>query len=481
MKKLIVFIFLSVSLFAQNCNNKTFSLSSYDTEGLSIMDLVQDLTKQCGISVLFTDNRAKDKLESGLGLINIDDYSLNELFKLLFDEHNLFYEYDEHKKLLKVSYYKLQNFNVNYINASVLTTKSQKSITVGTDPVTEDGDDDESANSDKTTITMTSTFTFWSKLKGHIEDILKADEDYDPQNNKVLIDKNAAVVTLIGTKRQLEDVEQYLKTIEQRMHSQVMIDAHIIELTYDREKNDGVDWSKLELELNPSGAGGLSANFSGGKQREQHGSLFWNYTARFNPAGVIKFLRNYGDVDIVSNPKVLTLNNQPAVINVGEQLSYIYRSGGKSTTSGTGIASDNTFTLGSIFIGLTLNIIPEVTQSGHIVMRINPVSSELSHDEKINSKTGTRVMPPDTKIKQMSSIVKVKDGQRVLIGGLVERKKGSVTKKVPLLGDIPLLGKLFSNTKKSTKKRELFIVLTPTLIKNDVFPSLDDAIKKRLD
>jgi general secretion pathway protein D len=204
--------------------------------------------------------------------------------------------------------------------------------------------------------------------------------------------------------------------------------------------------------------------------------------------GLIDFLSRYGDVEVLSNPKILTLSNQPAVINVGKQLSYLYTNGSIAAANTQTLAT-TTSTLGSVFVGLTLNIIPEVTEDGYIVMRINPVTSELL-GEDLNASTAmgssdigssNRTMPPDTRVKQMTSIVKVKDAQKVLIGGLIEKKTYNYDNKVPVLGDIPFLGRLFHGSTASTRKSELFILITPTLVKPDVFPSIDDAILKRFD
>lgn len=485
MKRVLIVLFMIVSISSANkCDNKTFSLNAYAVGGtpLTLMDVVADLTQQCGITAIFSDNRSQEQMQKSVNFINIKDYYLDELFDLLFAEHNLFYMYDKTQNMLRISYYKMENFNVNYINMSELKTESVKSITVGTKAVGDDEDDEGASNSDLTTITATSKFTFWDKLQEHIVEILATDEEYSKNVNKVLIDRDAAVVTVTGTKRQLKSIKGYLKKIQSRMHSQVMIDAHIIELTYNDSNSSGVDWSKFELNLNPNAsfydARGLNSNYT------------WSFAANFSPTGIIKFLDNYGDVEIVSNPKVLTLNNQPAVINVGKQLSYLYQSGDISNTnSGSGLASSTTYKLGSIFVGLTLNVVPEVTENGRIIMRINPVTSELlDEDEVTKSPTNTsgttntpnRVMPPDTRVKQMSSIVKVKDGERVMIGGLIEKKLRSDNSKVPVLGDIPLLGKLFSHEGVESARTELFIILTPTLIKNDTFPSLDEAIRKRI-
>jgi general secretion pathway protein D len=214
----------------------------------------------------------------------------------------------------------------------------------------------------------------------------------------------------------------------------------------------------------------------------------YSFGVNFDPMGLIDFLSRYGDVEVLSNPKILTLSNQPAVINVGKQLSYLYTNGSIAAANTQTLAT-TTSTLGSVFVGLTLNIIPEVTEDGYIVMRINPVTSELL-GEDLNASTAmgssdigssNRTMPPDTRVKQMTSIVKVKDAQKVLIGGLIEKKTYNYDNKVPVLGDIPFLGRLFHGSTASTRKSELFILITPTLVKPDVFPSIDDAILKRFD
>lgn len=498
---LLLFLLLAGMLHADGCDTKRFSLNAYQNHGasLTLMDLLRDVTQTCNISVVFEDKRARDRLSQPLDMVNIRDYTLPELFTFIFDEHNLFYQYDAQKSMLRVSYYSTVNYNVDYINMSELTTQSTKSISVGagsntgttgttggTSGTTTAGTTgtagatggSSGSNNDMTTVTATSTFTFWNELHDHIQEILKIDEEYSDVYNKTLINRDATVVTVSGTKRQLSSVEQYIAALKKRMHAQVMVEAHLIELTYNDYSSIGVNWSNFSLALNGSYANSLN-NIGAANP-------VYSFGINFNPAGLIDFLKTYGDVEVLSNPKVLTLSNQPAVINVGKQLSYLYSSGAITTTTTGAPSAATTSTLGSIFVGLTLNIVPEVTEDGYIIMRINPVTSELLTDSELSSsssqttQTGTnRVMPPDTRVKQMTSIVKVKDAQKVLIGGLIEKKTYRNDTKVPLLGDIPYLGRLFNNTTNVTRKSELFILLTPTLVKGDVFPSIDDTLLKR--
>lgn len=499
MKKLVLFFLLMAGLLhSDECTTKRFSLNAYQNNGasLTLMDLLRDVTQTCHISVVFQDNRARERLSQRLDMVNIQDYTLTELLTFIFDQHNLFYDYNPQTALLKVSYYNTVSYNVDYININALTTTSTKSISVGsgggggagatggttggaTGGATGGGTGTGGggSNSDTTTVTATSTFTFWDELQNHIQEILRIDEEYNEGYNKTLVNRDATSITVSGTKRQLNEVEQYIAALKKRMHSQVMIEAHLIELTYSDYSSMGVNWSEFSL--------GFNGNFASNHNNMGDPTTLYSFGMQFNSLGLIDFLKKYGEVEVLSNPKILTLSNQPAVINVGQQLSYLYENGAIASAN-TQTAATTTKTLGSVFVGLTLNIVPEVTEDGYIIMRINPVTSELLTDSELSASSApttneNRVMPPDTRVKQMTSIVKVKDSQKVLIGGLIEKKNFRNDTKIPLLGDIPGLGWLFHNKTDVTRKSELFILLTPKLIKADVFPSIDDSILKRFD
>ncbi len=505
---IILWFALFTLLYADECDSKRFTLSAQQSQNqaLTLLDLLRDVTQTCNISVVFDDDEAKAQLSKPLDMVNIKDYKADELFTFIFNNHNLFYDYDQEKKLIRVAYTKTVNFNIDYINMTTLSTDSSKSITVGalgsssanTGASTSSGSTNTASsagtstsgsatgsNSDVTNIHAVSTFTFWDQLQDQVQQIVQGKNDNKTLNNKIFVNRDAAVVSVTGTMRQMNAVQDYLDKLETRMHSQVMIDAYLIELTYNDYSSLGVNWSKFDLSL--SGSYSNYANSVNNLQTLGQGGPAYSFGVNFDVNGLVKFLKTYGDVEVLSNPKVLTLNNQSAVINVGQQLNYLYNSGALTTTTTGSPASSTVTTLGSIFVGITLNIIPEVTEDGYIVMRINPITSELLNAADVgatgsqNATQANRTMPPDTRVKQMSSIVKVKDKQKVLIGGLIEKTTTKNDTKVPLLGDIPLLGRLFHNNENINKKSELFILITPTLIKKDIFPSLDDVTMKKFD
>jgi len=167
----------------------------------------------------------------------------------------------------------------------------------------------------------------------------------------------------------------------------------------------------------------------------------------------------------VSNPKILTLNNQPAIINVGEEKNYKFTTGSTVTSTAGGSIETPQFEVGSTFVGVTLSILPEVTQDNFIILKINPTISEISKqhvDEK-----GNPNLAPDIKIKQLASVVKVKNNKKILLGGLIQNKSENKVTKVPVLSAIPILGHAFKSNKKVNTKSELIIVITPKLVRGD--------------
>jgi general secretion pathway protein D len=484
MKIAIIINLFLIFLFGADCSNKLFNLKAYSKgeQAIRIKDILVDLSNNCDISVVFEDREAKRKIYSSLDFINIKNYTLNELLEFLLGENNLFYSYEPERKLLRLSYYKTKNFTIDYLNLSSMVSESKKSIALGAqggsttsgssynqNTGTNTGGSGSGVATDYTTITTTSEFTFWKSLQKQLESLLKSEKQ---GNYSLFINKDASLITVTGTKKQLEKVERFLNKLTDRMHKQVLIEAKLVEVSYNDSQTKGIDWSKFNLSI----IGNRDAT-----TMRQDGVSINNFSSpnyflgyNFSMEGLFDFLKKYGDVKVLSNPKILTLNNQPAIINVGDQISYRYPTGEVVYASTGQPYTSSTYTIGSSFIGITLYVIPEITENDQIIMKINPVTSELL-DDLNQSMTGVdRSLPPDIKVKQLTSIVKVKDGQKVLIGGLISKNYTNQHNKVPLLGDIPILGRLFHSTSKNQKRSELFILIVPKIVKENSMPAIDD-------
>ena len=192
---------------------------------------------------------------------------------------------------------------------------------------------------------------------------------------------------------------------------------------------------------------------------------------------VLKFLRSQGDVTVVSNPHVMTLNNQPAMISVGKEIYYklttTNKVGGSDTATSEGEEID------SVFAGILLDITPEVDERGMITLKINPSITSLV-DNKVENTNGVRTMPPDIQRRQIASVIKVRDGDHAILGGLITRSKGTTTEGIPLLSDIPILGHAFKKNEVVDMTDELVIIITPHIIRDHKNISLKELGYKTL-
>ncbi|WP_331775719.1 pilus (MSHA type) biogenesis protein MshL [Sulfurospirillum sp. 1612] len=460
---LLTSVLLATLAFA-NCENKLFSFSIKDntTQHVKIMDVLENITDTCHMTMLFEDGFVKKELDKNLNYINVKDFSLKELLNLLLRDRNLFYTLDENQKILKISYLKTKSYFLDYVSFTKRTSSTNKTIKTGSS--TGKGAED------STTMDFTSDFQFWSKIESEVNNILNRGQNESKRVSKALINQDAGMITVTGTKKQLDMVEHYIKDIMRRLHKEILIEAKLIEVKYTDSKTNGIDWSKFKLSLSGS-SDALASRTSGSSI---NGFVKPNYLIGYNFSmeGLLDFLKTQGDVKIVSNPKVMTLNNQSAVINVGTEVNYRYDSGSTTTTSSGGSVTTPNYTADSTFVGVTLDITPQVTNDNFIMLKINPTVSEIEK-EHIDS-DGVPFLAPDIKIKQLSSIVKVKDGNKVLIGGLINKDETSSKTSVPLLSSIPLLGKAFQSDGKVITNSELIIVLIPHIIDINKKPDLND-------
>jgi general secretion pathway protein D len=411
------------------------------------MNVLDNLSRTCKLNLIFEDDKSRQIVSKPISYMNVRDVTLDELLELILGENNLNYELIDNRTL-KVSYLKTKSFFIDYVNFSKRSSSTNKSISTG------NGDNGNGAM----TLNSQSDFRFWDNIQKEIENILHRDGDqYTPASTT--INQEAGLLTVTGTKKQLDRVSRYISKMMERLHKQILIDAKIIEVTYNNDQTTGIDWSKFQAQL--------AGNSQGEKTNLINTLRHPNYLVGYNFTmdGLLNFLKTQGKVNVVSNPRILTLNNQPAIINVGEEKNYKFTTGTQTTTTNGTVLSEPQFEVGSTFVGVTLSILPEVSEDGFIILKINPVVSEIT--ERHLDANGVPSLAPDIKIKQLSSIVKVKNNKKIILGGLIQQRTENKVNKIPLLGDIPILGHAFRSNKKVKSKSELIIVMTPKLVRGD--------------
>jgi MSHA biogenesis protein MshL len=347
---------------------------------------------------------------------------------------------------------------------------------------------------------QTSAANMVGQLMGQRIDKLKC-----PEGRNYLINGQSGVVMVRALPIELREVERLLKALQANIERQVMIEAKILEVQLSDEFKTGINWAAFGKNGgHVASMNGNTANyaFPGGQPLstvsvDSSGASITTPATLTGATGIIKsfpvagalglafqssnfaslisFLQTQGSVYVMSNPRIATLNNQKAVIKVGSDDYYItsvtppsYTSNGSST--GSTSYNPPTITTQPFFSGIALDVTPQIDDSGNITLHIRPSVTDVSEKDKtINfGQLGTYTLPyASTKVKESDSIVRVRDGIIVAIGGLMSEGQSDGVNKVPGAGDVPLFGHLFKQTERAMNKRELVILLRPTLIQED--------------
>lgn len=519
---LIISLFLgSHILQASSCEDKAFTMSASSLDGASVADLLEQLASECEYSILVKDKEAEKRLAMPIESVNISKLPLEKIFDLLLTDNDLNYEFDG--KILKVSYLKTETFKINYIGTSRVGSSSTDIIlsqnaetsdqtnntssgiqgaSLGNDTNTntqnaaynglvsaalQGGNNVDSISG--TTIRSVDAFDFWGKIEKEVYEIaFRPGDSYQPgktgssaqggnnanatsqdDGQSVIVNKVAGLITVTATVKQLDRVRAYLKELEDQIQKQVMIDVNILTVTHNNANTVGVDWNQLYNLGNLTIPNGVSTTDTGNPIINKGGIQLFSSGVAFTR--IVEFLNNYGKVRSVSNPKLLTLNNQPALISVGSLLRYSQTSAYLTATSGTSSTSTNT-TYPSVFSGVLLDITPSI-QGNYIMLKINP-SVTRTKDLSTENEATALPEPPNLSTNQLSSLIRAKDGDKIVIGGLINKSVSNSRSRVPLLGYIPILKYLFSYDSMSEETTEMVIVITPHIIKRNDNPSLQD-------
>lgn len=486
------------SLQAADCTYELFTING--AKGMTIADYIEQLSSECELSMIISDKEAERKMKKTLYRTALKNMTLQEVFDILLVENNLNYELEDN--ILKISFIETKTYNIDYIissrksigstdimlsstqttagtNQSGQTSQpTQASAGVGTDfgngsqqltPTNASGIKIESLDEVK----------FWEELDLELQRVLNRPTDFY-QAEAPIVNKNAGLVTVTATVRQQQRLEKYLKQLQEKIQYQVLIDVRLMAVTLNDSSSTGVDWSQIyalqnfDLTANLIDAKNVSTfedNLitEGGSAGYSGPLSLLTATGQGSINELVKFLKTQGDIDAISNPKVLTLNNQPALITVGTE--YLYKLQSSTTTSGTSAGTSNIAQneqINSIFAGVLLDITPEIANDDTITLKINPSVSQtritLSSEEDQQQQ---RTMPPDLDRRQLASVVTVKNGNRIVIGGLIDTRKSMTTNKVPLLGDLPGIGYAFKYEEETEEKIELVIIIQPHIIKKE--------------
>jgi len=287
------------------------------------------------------------------------------------------------------------------------------------------------------------------------------------EGGQVVVNAGSGLVMVRASTAELDMVEDYLRRTELIMQRQVVLEAKILEIGLNEGYQQGIDWQDLQQTSESSTR--LANELAGQAIRAGDiGGLFSATITEGDFTAVIELLGKQGNVQILSSPRISTINNQKAVIKVGTDEFFVtdIDFDDNNNTGGTGTDSTSTSVeLTPFFSGISLDVTPQISEEGTITLHVHPSVSEVEDQQKLITVGERDVTLPLARstVRETDSVIRAESGQIVVIGGLIQNRSEDNNSAVPFFSDIPLLGELFKQRNFQSRKSELVILLRPVV------------------
>lgn len=345
---------------------------------------------------------------------------------------------------------------------------------------------------------------FWREIDTALKAIVG-----NADGRQTVLSPHSGVLVVRAFPRDMREVEGFLRSSRIAIERQVMLEAKIVEVSLKDGYESGINWAAFDRagqHVMSTGSDIGRINVPGGLGRAAGiptGSLTTTVDASSTPASVVSttlgqllaspmtsgasgalglaftsnsfvsllaFLETQGSVQVLSSPRVAATNNQKAVLRVGSDDFFITNISTSTTTTAAGSVTTPTINTQAFFSGISLDVTPQIDENGYVTLHIRPVVSNVTERSRIvNLGTlGNFTLPlASSSVNEADTVVRVRDGVTVAIGGLMTQAQSDDDSRVPVAGDVPLLGNLFKRTNRVLQKRELVFLLRPTVIKGD--------------
>jgi MSHA biogenesis protein MshL len=325
-------------------------------------------------------------------------------------------------------------------------------------------------------ISTTTQTDFWKELDEALRTLISVDKDAT-----VVINRQSGVVIARAKPMQLREIESFLNTTQNQISRQVILEAKILEVVLNDHHQDGVEWKSIIRE----GLKAAPVVFTGGLYTLA--SRAGSFTAGDFTA-VVTLLESQGKTNVLSSPRISTLNNQQAIIKVGTDESFVTGISPGIVTGGTTTAAVQPAPiLSAFFSGIALDVTPQINDGGDITLhvhpsitKVEPLNREYTIDSSSIISKASSVPTAKSTIRESDSIVKAENGQIIVLGGLMQDSSDENKEGVSWFSRIPYLGNLFRVNTGTTQKTELVILLKATLVNsNDDWQNDIDASQQR--
>lgn len=396
-------------------------LYSFRARDLPLRDALGMLAKAHGLNIV------ADPEVGGQVSVDFQDVPLSRAFDILLS--SLGYSWEEDRGVIRVRASVTRTFEVDYIR-STRTASVSGGANQGGDSV-----------------------AFWQELETQIRSLLSP-------KGRLTVNRLTGAIMVTDLPAKVDEVSRFIELMRSGMYRQIDIEVRIVEVTLRDQFALGLDWSRLRA--NPL-QGSVQFNT---RVTSPQGVSPAQPTMALRLAGdrytsLIEALREQGDVRVVSQPRIRILNNQTAFVRVGTDETFFTRTVNRLIQPGGSVVDTINETPSTVTLGVLMSVTPQISSDGYTMLDISPTVTRLA---------GTVTSPrgdsnaPNLEVKQTHTLVRVRDGEIVLLGGLIQEESTDSTRALPLVGDLPLLGRAFKSTYQAARRKELVIFLIPSIL-----------------
>ncbi len=374
----------------------------------------------------------------------------------------------------------LRNYKVDYVNMSRDNTSE---VSVATQIATTGASATDAAsgggsgnNNSTTRVVSTSNQRFWSTLEHNVRAIIGEASAKDEASSTVIVNAESGTLTVRATTLQHQQVQAFLDQVLASAQRQVMIEATVVEVNLNDTYKLGVDWNVI------ANSAGLSVDQSLlGKSLSQSPFSVLTYadsqTNQGNVTATLGMLRQFGDVKVLSSPKIMAINNQTALLKVVDNLVYFTIQADTTTTTTGPSTTTFTTTVHTVPVGFVMSVTPQINDTDTVILNVRPTISRVisyvrdPNPSLANSNVESNV--PQIQVREMDSLLRINSGQTAVLGGLIQDNVDLNKSGTPFLSEVPHLGDLFSYRNNVINRTELVIFLRPRVIRD---PGVDGEL-----
>ncbi len=383
----------------------------------------------------------------GLVTVDFQGLSLRKAMTALLDAHGFYWV--KEGELMIVRRLETRIFTIDYIR--LVRSGSGRSEAKSTSGSSSGGS---SSGGGTVQVGQVDVVNFWEELEQQLKAMIS-------EEGRFVVNRLSGTIQVTDLHRRVEQIAEFLSHLRRTLYRQVEIEARIYEVALNDDYSLGIDWNRIDLGTVDAATGNLSLQNiisipAGGFTAKAVTTTLSFVGGSFD--AVLTALHEQGEVRVISQPRLLTMNNQPALIKVARDESFFNQVISRGVSGSPDIITEQVQT---VSVGLILSVTPQISEDGWIMLDVTPIITRLS--KIVISPQGTATAPV-IDVKQISALVRVRDGEMVVIGGLIQDRVSHVERKVPILGDLPWLGRIFKGTYDVKEKTELVIFLSPRIV-----------------